>query len=38
MVEEGNLPLFPPACRGPLRLHLRGLLPAGAAAAALVHT
>lgn len=34
----GNLPLFPPACRGPRRLDLRGLLSAGAAVAALIHT
>lgn len=34
----GNLLLFPPACRGPQWLHLRGLLSAGAAAAALIHT
>lgn len=38
VVAEGNLPLFPPACRGPLRLHPVGPLPAGAAAAALTHT
>lgn len=34
----GNLPLFPPACRGPQRLHLGSLLSAGAAAAAPIHT
>lgn len=34
----GNLPRSPPACRGPRRPHLGGLLSAGAAAAALVRT